>query len=533
MFKTVKQRARMLRITIGITIALVVLAGIGLAFESLALVSYMPNRGLELRLLRLVLLGMVNLSLIVVLVMLGALAAWVHMARSLPDLKGWHVEYPNSEFRARDAVPSYTFDDYLAQEAQVFQELDAYCQGEWREQASAEYNRFNTESICSPEHYFDQNWNRTHILRAANPVGGALLLHGLSDSPYSLRAMGQRLHAEGYTVCWLRVPGHGTNPRSLAEVTWKDWTHAVRIAMNGLRKEVPSGAPVILVGYSNGGALSLNQALLSTEDKTVPQADAVILFSPMIGVNPLAKITRLHHVVGGISRNEKAKWSSVHAEIDPFKYCSWPMNGNVQAWSLTQVVERKLAALEKSKRMHELPPILAMQSVVDSTVSVPKLITTLFDRLTTPSSELFLFDVNRRNALSNLLNLSFERSVLPKLERTDKDYRLTVLTNARPETDQLLLRRREHEKWTEQEVELTWPRGVVSLSHVAVPFALDDPVYGATLGPENWSLGSISMRAEPSALMIPSSLFVRCRHNPFYEFMEDRVISWVRQNVAT
>ena len=46
------------------------------------------------------------------------------------------------------------------------------------------------------------------------------------------------------------------------------------------------------------------------------------------------------------------------------------------------------------------------------------------------------------------------------------------------------------------------------------------------------SLGTVTMRAEPNALMIPSSLFVRCRYNPFYSFMEDRVVEWLTQNLA-
>jgi hypothetical protein len=162
--------------------------------------------------------------------------------------------------------------------------------------------------------------------------------------------------------------------------------------------------------------------------------DAIVLFSPMIGVNPLARVSRLYHTVGLVSQNEKAKWSNIYAEIDPFKYNSWPMNGNVQAWNLTRVVERQLAALEKSRRMQELPPLLAMQSVVDSTVVVPKLITVLFDRLTSETSELFLFDVNRMDSLSNLLNLSFERTILPKLERTDRPFKLTVMGNAQPDS---------------------------------------------------------------------------------------------------
>jgi hypothetical protein len=208
------------------------------------------------------------------------------------------------------------------------------------------------------------------------------------------------------------------------------------------------------------------------------------------------------------------------------------MNGNVQAWSLTKVVEKRLAALDQSGRMHELPPVLAMQSVVDSTVVVPKLITVLFDRLTSESSELFLFDVNRMDSLSNLLNLSFERNILPNLERTDRPFKLTVLGNAQTDSRQLSLKVRDNGRWSEQPVNMFWPEGFVSLSHVAVPFPPNDPVYGHSSDAVGLALGSLSMRAEPNALMIPTSLFVRCRHNPFYAFMEDRVVNWLSHNLA-
>jgi hypothetical protein len=244
-------------------------------------------------------------------------------------------------------------------------------------------------------------------------------------------------------------------------------------------------------------------------------------------------MTRLYHAVGLFSGSQKSKWSSVYAEIDPFKYSSWPMNANVQAWAVTKVVERQLSKLEKSGRMHQLPPVLAMQSVVDSTVVVHKLITVLFDRLTSESSELFLFDVNRTDALSNLINLSFEKSVSPQLRRSDRPYRLTVLKNSQADPDQLSLLVRDDGQVTERQVDLSWPANVVSLSHVAVPIPSDDAVYGDGSGINPFTFGNVSVRAEPSALMIPSSVFVRCRHNPFYGFMEDRVVRWLADSLAS
>lgn len=88
-------------------------------------------------------------------------------------------------------------------------------------------------------------------------------------------------------------------------------------------------------------------------------------------------LTRALQWLSAVSKNRL--W--VSTEVDPFKYTSWPMNASVQAWTLTQELEQRLAALERSRRMGELPPILAMQSAIDATVIVPKLITVLFDRI--------------------------------------------------------------------------------------------------------------------------------------------------------
>jgi alpha-beta hydrolase superfamily lysophospholipase len=371
------------------------------------------------------------------------------------------------------------------------------------------------------------------VLKAAKPIGGALLVHGLSDAPYSLRALAQRLHAEGYTVVGLRVPGHGTCPRALAEANWKDWTAAVRVAVQGVRGMIPAEAPLILAGYSNGGALGVHYAASALDDKSLPTVNAVLLFSPMIGISPAARVSGLYRVVARLSGDEKALWSDVSAEVDPFKYSSWPMNASEQAWDLTQEVERRLASIEKSGRMGQMPPILAMQSAIDSTVIVPKLITALFDRLQPGgSSELVLFDVNRVEWLGNLMDLSFEREIRPRLQRKDLPFRLTLVRNSAPDSSSVKVQTRSGGSWTETELGEAWPRGVFSLSHVAVPIPPTDPVYGTAeaTAKSGLPLGSLTMRGEHGALAISDSMLIRQRNNPFYQFMEDHAMKWLAEN---
>lgn len=474
------------------------------------------------------------------LVILGALAAvgfyygWARFARALPELQGWHRQSPAAEFHAADARPGYTFDDYLKQESEVFRQLEAFVAGPWQSEAVGEFDRFRSGSVANPEKLLERNWNRSFVLKAAQPIGGALLVHGLSDSPYSLRAMAERLHSEGYTVVGLRVPGHGTCPRALAEASWKDWTAAMEIAVRGVRAMIPPGAPLILAGYSNGGALSVHYVTSALEDDSLPGVDAVILFSPMIGINPMARVTGFYHAVARLSGNEKAQWSAVSAEVDPFKYSSWPMNASVQAWALTQELEKRLAALEQQGHKGKLPPILAMQSAIDATVVVPKLITTLFDRLPPGgASELVLFDVNRAAWLGNLVNPSFDREIRPRLQRTDLPFNLTLVVNANTNSPAVKAQTRAGGSLTERALSETWPDDVFSLSHVAVPIPQDDPVYGTAgaTAKSGLPLGSLSLRGEHGALLVSDSLFVRVRHNPFYPFMADHIVKWLAENV--
>jgi alpha-beta hydrolase superfamily lysophospholipase len=476
---------------------------------------------------------MANLAITAVLAIGACYYGWSRSARALPELQGWHRQAPAAEFRAADARPGYTFDDYLKQEADVFKQLDALVAGPWQSEAVGQFDRFRAGSVANPEKILERNWNRSYVLKAAEPIGGVLLVHGLSDSPYSLRSLAERLHAEGYTVVGLRVPGHGTCPRALANVTLEDWIAAVKVAVRGVRALIPAASPLVLAGYSNGGALSIHYVTSTLEDKSLPPVNAVVLFSPMIGINPMARVSHFYHTVSRLSGDEKAQWSSVSAEVDPFKYSSWPMNASVQAWALTQEVEKRLAALERAGRLGQMPPILAMQSAIDATVVVPKLITELFDRLPPGgASELVLFDVNRVAWLGNLVNLSFEREILPRLERTDLPFKLTLVVNADTNSLAVKAQTRAGESLSERPLAEAWPKDMFSLSHVAVPISPADPVYGTAeaTAKSGLPLGSLSLRGEHGALLVSDSLFVRARHNPFYPFMENHVVKWLAEN---
>lgn len=530
---SISRRSKFMRVLMWMLFMLATIALVILIVECFRFAGTMTDPGLALRFGRIVFLVGLNVLLTAAVAVVLLLVVWVRTAKSLPELKGWHVEKPESEFCSADAVEGFSLEDYLAQEQRVFDELAALIDNRWESEVNGVFSRYRRDSVCNPETVVDRNWNRTRVLEAEDPIGGVLLIHGLSDSPYSLREIGLRLHREGYTVVWLRMPGHGTCPCALANVEWPDWTAAVQVAVGGLKKKLPAGKPLVLAGYSNGGALAMNYALAAIADSTLSKIQAILLFSPMIGINPLARLFRIHHTVALVSRTIKALWSNVDAEVDPFKYSSWPTNASIQAWDMTQEVERQLALLEKQGRLDEIPPVLAMQSVVDSTVRVPKLISSLFARLQNKTSELFLFDIDRFDRIANLFNLSFEDNVFPNLEGGDLSYQLTILRNARLDTRKVALESRVGSQSFEEVLDLEWPEGIVSLSHIAVPFSSSDRLYGnrAATSDTGINFGSISLRGESSALLLSDALFVRCRYNPFYELMENRMVNWLNRAV--
>ena len=77
--------------------------------------------------------------------------------------------------------------------------------------------------------------NRTFELRPETVQGGALLLHGLTDGPYSVKPVAETLRKLGYYTLAPRMPGHGTAPAGLVSVEWQDWMSVVRLAARHVR----------------------------------------------------------------------------------------------------------------------------------------------------------------------------------------------------------------------------------------------------------------------------------------------------------
>lgn len=116
--------------------------------------------------------------------------------RSTPDLSRWHTVTLHEEFEADRARDGFNWDDYLALEDRLFTELDERIVRPSAEDANPAWNRYAPGGRNNPE-TFPVNWNRSVELPVDGPTGGALLIHGLTDSPYSLRRTAEILHGRG------------------------------------------------------------------------------------------------------------------------------------------------------------------------------------------------------------------------------------------------------------------------------------------------------------------------------------------------
>ena len=448
---------------------------------------------------------------------------------SLPELKIWHTAHLTAEFRAKDDTVR-TIADYRALEERLLAQLKREVYDHVPSEEQRRFNRYSSGSLSDPLAQ-PINWNRTFELSAAEPHAGILLLHGLSDSPYSVRALAERLHARGYHVVGLRMPGHGTAPSGLVHVRWQDMAAAVRLAARDLSQRLGPGKKLHVIGYSNGAALAMEYALSRLQGEALPAVDRLVLISPAIGVSPAAAFAVWLGRLSALFGAPKLAWTDIVPEYDPYKYASFPVNAADQSYALTQVIAARMAAFGKPGGVAGLPRILAFQSVADDTVSTPAVIQALFHLLAPEGHELILFDINRQADATEFYLPGIPEVRERLLKAPPLTFEVTLVTNPDSVSHDIALL---HKKAVTGEISTTaitmkWPAGVFSLSHVALPFSPDDPIYGVTPPREKKVvyLGLTELRGERGVLAVAPGSLIRLRHNPFFDYLEGRIESFL------
>jgi alpha-beta hydrolase superfamily lysophospholipase len=380
------------------------------------------------------------------------------------SLKPWHTERLTSEFDVGKTDEIRTFDDYRQLEDRLFEELEEKVYAQTATGPAYALTRYSAGSAADPMAR-QPNWNHSFEIPHDDAVAGVLLLHGMTDSPYTHRALGQALGENGYWVVGLRLPGHGTAPSGLTRVTWRDMAAAVEIAMTHLSSKV-DGRPIHIVGYSNGAGLALNFALDALDGDATPLPASLVLISPAIGIHSAAALAVWSDRISRVPGFTGLSWAQIEPEFDPYKYNSFAMNGGTQVHNLTRSVARRIRERAEAGSAGGLPRILVFKSTVDATVTTEALVDSLLVHLPPKRNELVLFDINRFAAKARLM-ISDPGPFTERLMTDDSlPFAIELITNESPESRFVVSRHKPPHSNTvsaDKPLNVPWPRGVISL----------------------------------------------------------------------
>ena len=188
--------------------------------------------------------------------------------------------------------------------------------------------------------------------------GKFLLIHGLNDSAYVWTDMAQALSDRGFEVRAILLPGHGSDPRKMLDVSFKQWLRSVRSHYQYWRVD---GTPIYIGGFSLGGVL----ATILAQEK--PEISGLLLISP-------AYHSQL---------NSLLRWSGIYAwfkpwmfggmitEDNPVKYNSIPINSGTQYFNTTTYL-KNLWRNNKNKYLRERlsMPVMMVVTANDSVVDI-------------------------------------------------------------------------------------------------------------------------------------------------------------------
>ena len=173
---------------------------------------------------------------------------------------------------------------------------------------------------------------------------GALLIHGLSGTPYEMRYLGERLAAAGVRVRGVRLAGHAAEPEDLAASTHESWYESVVQAFEELRR---GGEPNLAIGLSAGAVLAARLA----SDQRDAVAGLAMLAPAFFLPRPATAVLRVLGAVGLPLKSlflYSSEGSDIHdaaaRRIHPSSRLM-PLSGPINLLELSAIVRPMLARI--------------------------------------------------------------------------------------------------------------------------------------------------------------------------------------------
>jgi len=190
--------------------------------------------------------------------------------------------------------------------------------------------------------------------------GIAILVHGLSDTAYTMRDMAQLLADNCFVARSILLPGHGTRAGDLLTTRYKHWAMTIRYLIDQAATE---NETVIVAGFSLGAVLTLEAAL--QPDSPV---DAVLAFSPAYYLSSykLARFAPWVHPV--------KPWIDRGRADDAMRYEAMPTRGVAETVKAMKIMHKSMRRAEKL----EIPWLLVQSN--DDAVVIPKQNSDFFEK---------------------------------------------------------------------------------------------------------------------------------------------------------
>lgn len=195
-----------------------------------------------------------------------------------------------------------------------------------------------------------------------------LLVHGYTATTTEVRTLAEHFLALGRTVAAPLLPGHGTHPDELNQISWQDWYETVRASYLDLQKKHQT---IWLAGESMGALLCLKLAI------DFPEIRGLLLFAPALKVNNLEAALFLQFFMDYLNKQPGDKTM-------PWKgYNVYPLKGAVELLKLQKVVRKDIHKIKQ--------PTLVMVSKADMTVR-PKTGETVYNAISSDLKRLVVLE---------------------------------------------------------------------------------------------------------------------------------------------
>jgi len=193
-----------------------------------------------------------------------------------------------------------------------------------------------------------------------------VLLHGLTDSPHFVRAIGARFFEKGFTVLAPLLPAHGKiKPGFMLDANLDDWRQEVKNAVD-LAKE--SAKHVSIGGLSLGGALALEYSVRKPEDI----GGGLFLFSAAMDLlgrkGDLAEIAlRKDILVSPLSKRQDKRGKDLIGP-NPYRYGRMDLDGASQLSRLIKDIDNRYSDKKRYSDIYQ--PVFIAHSEADPTADI-------------------------------------------------------------------------------------------------------------------------------------------------------------------